>query len=638
MFTVWIVHREDRERAALVRLVGSSEAVIGRPSDPIFDAAPAADVVVLGLAGDWEAELEFAHRQRARLAQAHWVLIGEKDQADAAFAQFDRLAVDFLAYPPRADDLARAARPPVAQRPPLSQRARRESAAARFSRWLADLDLPELLRALDPRLADVPVLVRGEPGTGRGTLVRYLHHFGGTADGALAHLACTADTDLREVESALFALGRAHPRVPCLSIWLDEVGALAPRVQREVAIWLEGGPPPGVRAPTLRWLATFDVTGRALDPALARALGTIEIRLPPLRERTDRIEPIVTDLLTAWARTRREAPRHFDASALAFLYEYPWPGNLRELEAVVEQSLAGTARDPLGVDDLVLEGSALAPLDAGSIGTLLPDGAEATDETEVAAEPQPAAAAEIPPPALPAPDLAAPAAEPPPQHAQPERIREDDPGLRRLANALIHQVRNPLATIRTFAELLPERFDDPDFRARFPEMVSEDVGRIHGLLARLEQLASLDAPRRDKVDVSEMIGDLLEERREAFRQRHHLVLKELDSSRPTALADAGQLRLAFEALFDKALAIVPERGDLYIASRRHEGGGSSGPTIRVLLRFHDPSAGGSDSLGPLQNSIELLIAELIVRAQGGRLTLGASEAEERVLVVDLPAP
>jgi DNA-binding NtrC family response regulator len=633
MFTVWIVHREDRARVALVRLVGSSEAVIGRPSDPIFDAAPAADVVVLGLAGDWEAELEFAHRQRFRLAQAHWVLIGDKGEADAAYSQFDQLAVDYLAYPPRADDIARAARPALAQRPPLSQRARRESAATRFSRWLADLDLPELLRALDPRLADVPVLVRGEPGTGRGTLVRYLHHFGGTADGALAHIPCTADTGVREIESALFAAGRAHPRVSSQSVWLDEVGALTPRAQRELATWLEGGPPPGVRTPTLRWLATTDTTGAPLEEPLARALGTIEIRLPPLRERSDRIELIAEEVAAAWARARREAPRRFDANARAFLCEYPWPGNLRELEAVVEQTLASTARDPIGIDDLVLGGSALAPLDASSVGTLLSDGEEETAEPEHGAQPGTDSETVAPAPIN---ELAV----VPPQHDRtgPQRIRGDDPGLRRLANALIHQVRNPLATIRTFAELLPERFDDPDFRARFPEMVREDVGRIHGLLARLEELASLDAPRRDKVDVSGMIGELLEKRREAFRQRHHLVLKELDSSRPTALVDAAQIRLAFEALFDKALAIVPERGDLYIASRRHEGSGSSGPTVRVLLRFHDPSAGGANALGPLQNSIELLIAELIVRAQGGRLTLGASEAEERVLVVDLPAP
>jgi signal transduction histidine kinase len=301
---------------------------------------------------------------------------------------------------------------------------------------------------------------------------------------------------------------------------------------------------------------------------------------------------------------------------------------------MVERSLAATARDPLGADDLALSGSALAPIDASSVGTLLADG-----EEEVApAATQPTQTVSAADTELPAPIIGAPAPDLPRASAEPQRIREDDPGLRRLANALIHQVRNPLATIRTFADLLPERFDDPDFRARFPEMVREDVGRIHGLLARLEQLATLDAPRREKVDVSELIAGLLEQRREAFRQRHHLVLKELDSNRPTALADSAQLRLAFEALFDKALAIVPERGDLYIASRRHEGGGSSGPSVRVLLRFHDPSAGGADALGPLQNSIELLIAELIVRAQGGRLTLGASEAEERVLVVDLPAP
>ncbi len=631
MATVWIVHRDDRARAALIRLAGTSDAVIGRPSDPLFDAAPAADVVVLGLAGDWEPELEFAHRQRHRLAHAHWVLIGDKEAAAAAVAQFDRLSAEFLAYPPRADDLARAVRPSPAPRPPLSQRAQREAAATRFSRWLADLDLPELLRALDPHLSGVPVLVRGEPGTGRGALIRYLHHLGGTGDGALAHIPCGADTELSEIEGALFALGRAHPHLPSLCVWLDEVGLLAPRVQRALAAWLEAGPPPGVRTPILRWLASVDTTGTALDSRLTRALGTIEISLPPLRERAHRIEAIAQDVLTAWAREHREAPRRFDAAALAYLRDHAWPGNLRELEAVVEQSLAGTARDPLGIDDLVLEGTVLAPLDASAVGTLLSD-----DETENEAPPARTPSELAPTSGLP-PIIGAPAIDFPRLGVDPARIREDDPGLRRLANALIHQVRNPLATIRTFSDLLPERFDDPDFRARFPEMVREDIGRIHGLLARLEQLASLDAPRRDKVDVSEMIEGLLEDRREAFRRRHHLVLKELDSSHPAAIADAAQLRLAFEALFDKAIAIVPDRGDLYIALRRHETG-SNGAAVRVLLRFCDPSAAGADTLGPLQNSIEFLIAELIVRAQGGRLTLGASEAEERVLVVDLPAP
>ena len=386
-----------------------------------------------------------------------------------------------------------------------------------------------------------------------------------------------------------------------------------------------------MRTPTLRWLASLDATGPALDAPLARALGTIEIRLPPLRERSDRIEPIAASIAAAWARARREAPRRFDAERARVPARIPVAGQPARArggggaDARVDGARSARHRRSRA------RGLALAPLDASAVGTLLPDGeAEAASPSAPRRTRRRGRSARA--------DHRRARARPAATAASRRAIRDDDPGLRRLANALIHQVRNPLATIRTFADLLPERFDDPDFRARFPEMVREDVGRIHGLLARLEQLASLDAPRRDKVDVSEMIGDLLEERREAFRERHHLVLKELDSSRPTALADAAQLRLAFEALFDKALAIVPERGDLYIASRRHEGGGSSGPSVRVLLRFHDPSAGGADALGPLQNSIELLIAELIVRAQGGRLTLGASEAEERVLVVDLPAP
>ncbi len=657
MPTVWIVHREDRARAALARLAAAADAIAGRPSDGSFDSAAAADVVVLGLSGDWEEELEFAHRHRARQARARWLLIGDKDRADAARALFDQLSFEYLPYPPRADALRRAVRPPAPARPPLSQRSQREAVAARFSRWLADLDLPELMRALDPRLVDVPLLIRGEPGTGRAALVRYVHHFGGTADGAFAHLACGHDTEVTDIGNALAAVGRARPRLTSLTAWLDEPGRLATHVQRELAAWLDAGIPPGVNAPVLRWLTTVDSNDLPIEEALARAVGTIEIRLPALRERPGRIESLVAATTRAWAEAHREAPRHFDADAHAFLQEYPWPGNLRELEAVVEQTLASTARDPVRADDLVLEGEALAPVEASELGTLLPD--DEIAEPVVIAQPEPpGTAAEEPPDTEPIEEAAAvqsaaigagPWVPAPIVHGPPDlpaagpprpsgRALDGDPGLRRLAQSLIHQVRNPLSTIRTFADLLPERFEDPDFRARFPEMVREDVGRIHGLLERLERLAALDAPARDKVDVTALLETLLEERRDAFRSRHLLVLKELDATHPTALADPAQLRLAFEALLDKALAVVPDRGDLYIASRHHQGGPSEPAWVRVLLRFHDPSVVRREAAENLEQSFEILIAELVVRAQDGRLTFGASEAEERVLVVDLPSP
>src|SRR5262249_60259099 len=75
MTGLWIIHREPRERAALARLAADDEAVVGAPSDPRFDAAAPPRVVLLGLAGDFEAELELARRARPRLRASAWILV-----------------------------------------------------------------------------------------------------------------------------------------------------------------------------------------------------------------------------------------------------------------------------------------------------------------------------------------------------------------------------------------------------------------------------------------------------------------------------------------------------------------------------------------------------------------------------------
>ncbi|NNL67341.1 MAG: hypothetical protein HKP30_13925, partial [Myxococcales bacterium] len=67
MAPVWIVHRSARTRAALARLAGlGAEAEVGAPGDACFERGDAPRVIVLGLADDLEAELEFAHRHALR--------------------------------------------------------------------------------------------------------------------------------------------------------------------------------------------------------------------------------------------------------------------------------------------------------------------------------------------------------------------------------------------------------------------------------------------------------------------------------------------------------------------------------------------------------------------------------------------
>jgi DNA-binding NtrC family response regulator len=635
MASLWIVHREPALRAALARLAAApGDAVGGAPGEPVFDTARAPDAVLLGLAGDLEGELEFVHRLAPRLRRSEWILLGDAEQLAAARRLFDSLPAAFFAYPPEPGAL-RAAIREAAARPeteplPLSQRPARDALSSRFARGFADLELPELLRALDPRLGGVPLLILGEPGTERGTLARYVHQFGATAGGALVEIPCGPATSAEELLGAIAAAERRPRSRRACSLWLEDVGRLPAAVQRHVRSWVEFAPPEGVlRTRAIRWIATSD--GAGLDPELQRSLGALTLRIPPLRERAGLVLNLAQATALAWSRARGLRPRLLHPDALATLEQYPWPGNLRELEAVIDQSLAASAASPLGPEDLLLDGEPFAPQDAAAFGVLI------EEEPEPSVEPgQPAEGHRIPIESE-EPEGAAESI----REAQGDLTPEQPQSLRRLAGALAHEVRNPLTAVRTFAELLPERHADPEFRERFARLASENMARVDHVLVRLDRLASFPPPQPRPVDLGRLLEEVLEKHRGAIHERRLLVLEELDRSHPRALCDPEQLRFALEALLDKSLELVPARGDLYLASKRHASGLRGEPSIRVLLRYRGPeAAAGAPQLpevSPAANALEFAIAELLIRAQGGSLALDTSDPNETVIVLDLPA-
>jgi len=658
MSQLWIVDRSPRRRVALARLAAAPEsAVQGAPGDARFDGAAEPEVVLLALDGDWELELQFAFASGSRAAAARWILLGERGEADAALACFDTRSAEFLAWPPPADVLRariRAARAP-APAPSLSERQSRARVSERFARWFGDLDLPDVLRALDPRLLDVPVLVRGEPGTGRSVIARYLHHFAGSERGMLIHLACDRKTGAASLGAALKDGGaQAPPGRTRVTIWLEDADQLPRSVQRTLLDWIETGLPSGaLRASRVRFIATLDELGaEQLDPALRLALSGISVRLPALRERPHAIARIAAETARAWCAARRERPRRLGEDAVSVLEEYPWPGNLRELDALVVQSLAGTSTDPLHADDLLLDGTPFAPLEATDLGTLIPEDEEelpgsAPTEAEIEAllaasepllEAVPEGEAEAEPPLEL--EREPQALERPASRAPIDMSASGNEGaLAALARAVSSEVRNPLETLRTFADLLPERFHDPGFRDRFAEALRDDVGRMDALVERLGQVAHLSRPEPEKVDVAALLESLLEERRQHIRSQRLLVLKELDTQEPHALCDPSQLRFALDTLLGKALEWVPPHGDVYLASRHHPTGHDGGPSVRVLIRFHDPDGSTASGMGRglVENSFELLVCEIVIRAQGGSLSVTSTDGEETVIVIDLPA-
>jgi signal transduction histidine kinase len=165
--------------------------------------------------------------------------------------------------------------------------------------------------------------------------------------------------------------------------------------------------------------------------------------------------------------------------------------------------------------------------------------------------------------------------------------------------------------------------------------------RIEQLLERLGRFAELPAAARERVDVAAILEERLEALRGEIETRRLLVLKELDRTQPFALGDRAALAFAFEALLARALAWVPERGDLYLASKAVAAGLRGEPSVRVMLRFHRPGERRSAAPAPVpadrELSLDVVLAELALRAQGGSLRIDATEAEETLIAVDLPA-
>jgi DNA-binding NtrC family response regulator len=107
-------------------------------------------------------------------------------------------------------------------------------------------------------------------------------------------------------------------------------------------------------------LAEEVAAGRFREDLLFR-LNTIEIHLPPLRERRPDIAALATHFLTQHARRYRKTLQAFDAGAMQALLDHPWQGNVRELNHVVERAV-------LMAQDRVVRASDLALRSASSAG------------------------------------------------------------------------------------------------------------------------------------------------------------------------------------------------------------------------------------------------------------------------------
>jgi predicted TIM-barrel enzyme/transcriptional regulator with AAA-type ATPase domain len=184
---------------------------------------------------------------------------------------------------------------------------------------------------------DLPILVEGERGAGRTTVARAIHQASGRA-GGLSFLDARED-----IASRLFGEGgpAALLALRQSTVVIENADALAPVLRARLADWIERGSferfaKPGERGPRARLVLTHPPGGEAL----ARALSAQRLVVPPLRERAEDLPLLARTMLRGMQRAAAE----LEPAALRLLMARSWPGNLRELQEVLQRA-ATEARD-----------------------------------------------------------------------------------------------------------------------------------------------------------------------------------------------------------------------------------------------------------------------------------------------------
>jgi transcriptional regulator with PAS, ATPase and Fis domain len=239
-------------------------------------------------------------------------------------------------------------------------------------------------------LRDTPVLLIGESGTGKELLARALHTRGPRAASPFVAVNCSAIpetlleselfghrkgafTDARDDQRGLFQLADQG------SIFLDEIGDMAPalqgkllRVLQEKEVHPLGSPVPvpidvRIITATHRDLTALVADGRFREDLLYR-INVIEVRVPPLRERSADLEPLVRELLDGYGAKLGKHNCSVSADAMAVLRLHTWPGNVRELQNVIERALVLGTGTVIGLEDLPDSLREKPPSNTGRVG------------------------------------------------------------------------------------------------------------------------------------------------------------------------------------------------------------------------------------------------------------------------------
>jgi two-component system, NtrC family, response regulator AtoC len=325
--------------------------------------ARGADVVLTDLAMPDMDGMQVLERMRAADPSVPVLMLTAHGSERVAVTAMKAGAFDYIPKPFDPDELILAVRRAIDWRELRLQNARLRTEAALGRTIIAESPAMKRVMDLVARVApkDVTVLLTGESGAGKDVVASVLHAHSRRAEKALVRFnAAAIPGELAEAE--LFGhtkgafTGAQASRLGYFqqankgTLFIDEIGELPLAIQAKVLRAMQsgevqqvGGRPETVDvrliAATNRDLVADVRAGRFREDLFYR-LNVVPIRVPPLRDRIEDIEPLVTTFVRQYSERYGMGAVEIEATVVDALRSHTWPGNVRELENTVARLLA----------------------------------------------------------------------------------------------------------------------------------------------------------------------------------------------------------------------------------------------------------------------------------------------------------
>lgn len=216
-----------------------------------------------------------------------------------------------------------------------------------------------------------------------------------------------------------------------------------------------------------------------------------------------------------------------------------------------------------------------------------------------------------------------------------------------LTAGLAHEIRNPLVAIRTFTQLLPERYDDPEFREGFQGLALKEVDRICGLITDLLSFARPSKPNVAPENVSDVVDNIARILESQAKEKGIAIVRQFGENLPKAWIDREQMKQVFMNLILNAIQAMKGTGTVTLVSRAVTKNGTQPATEFVQIEVKDNGVGISEAnlqhiFDPFFTSkdegsgLGLAVSHQIVQEHGGFVTVESKVGSGTSFFVHVP--